>query len=158
MLIPLIEKHYRENRQRLVKRMSFRAGSVEDGEDVIQEAYLRALKYHKSFNGDNFERWFNTILLNTLREHKNAMKGYVVAEYDENEEEIAPCYLVPRRIMGEVFRTIKERPPVQQEILMLFFEQEYTARDISRILPYSYSQIHQTIQRFRNELKEVYKD
>lgn len=158
MLIPLIEEHYRANRQRLVKRLSFRAGSHEDGEDIVQEAYYRALKYQKSFDGSNFDRWFNTILVNTLREHKNAMKGYSTAEYDENEEEAAPCVLMPRRIMLEVFASIKQRPAAQQEILMLFFEQEYTAKDISKILPYSYAQVHQTIQRFRNELKEVYKE
>lgn len=158
MLIPLIENHYRVNRQRLVKRLSFRAGTREDGEDIVQEAYYRALKYHKSFDGSNFDRWFNTILVNTLREHKNTSKGYATEEYDENEEEAAPCVLMPRRIMQEVFKSIKERPVAQQEILMLFFEQEYTAKDISKILPYSYAQVHQTIQRFRNELKEVYKE
>lgn len=157
MLIPTIEEHYVANRQRLVKRMSFRAGSPENGEDVIQEAYTRALKYWRSFNGDNFDNWFSTILNNTLREFKNTEKGYATAEFHEDEVEGSPCTIYPSRIMAQIYEMIDGRSEVQREVLMLFFYQEYSAMDISHITPYTYSQIHQIIQRFRNELKELYK-
>lgn len=156
MLIPTIEKHYQENFKKLVKRMSFRAGTVQDGEDVVQEAYTRAIKYQTSFNGTDFNRWFSTILNNALREHKNNEKGYSQIDSDETNEETVDCRFYPAKVMTEIMQMIDKRPEVQSEILKLYFQQEYTARDISLILPYSYAQIHQTIQRFRNELKEVY--
>ena len=156
MLVPTIEKHYKENFQHLCKRMSFRAGSKENGEDVIQEAYLRALKYQRSFDGTNFNRWFNTILNNSLREYKNNEKGYSTPESEENEEESVQCAFYPSKVMAEIYGMVEGRPAPQSDILMLYFHQEYTARDISKILPYSYSQVHQTIQRFRNELKDIY--
>lgn len=158
MLIPTIEEHYKANRQRLVKRMTFRTGTKEDAEDVIQEAYYRAIKYQRSFDGSNFDRWFHTILTNCLREHKNFMKGYSVAEYEENDEEAVACPFYPSKVMAEIYEMVEKRPASQSEILMLYFHQEYSARDISKILPLSYSMIHQTIQRFRNELKEIYKE
>ena len=156
MHIPTIEAHYIENYQKLAKRMGFRAGTQWDGEDVVQEAYARALKYHKSFNGDNFDRWFSTVLNNTLKEHKNMMKGHTTVEYEEDEAEGTDCTLYPRRVMKEVFELIDTKSVVQMEVLKLFFEQEYTAKDISKITPYSYAMTHQIIQRFRNELRDLY--
>lgn len=156
MYTPAIEKHYIENRHKLVKRMSFRAGTPENGEDVVQEAYTKAIRYRRSFDGTNFDRWFNTILNNTLREFKNLEKGYTPVEYDEEEGEGTACLIYPSRIMAQIYEIIDKRSDIQKEILMLFFHQEYTAKDISMITRYSYAQVHQIIQRFRNELKELY--
>jgi RNA polymerase sigma factor (sigma-70 family) len=158
MLTPTIEKHYRENYRKTVKRMSFRSGLLEDAEDIVQEAYYRALRYQRSFNGEDFNRWFATILNNCLREHKNNEKNHVSVDIDDMDEEEVACAFYPSRIMAEILGMIEGRPPVQAEILTLYFHYEYSARDISRVLPHSYAQIHQTIQRFRNELKEIYND
>ena len=158
MAIPAIEQHYINNRQKLVKRMSFRAGSPENGEDVVQEAYERALKYHRSFDGTNLDRWISTILNNALREFKNNEKGYSNAVYDEEEGEGVSCSNYSGHVMAQVYQKIDNLKPIPREILMLYFHQEYTATDISRITEYSYAQIHQIIQRFRNELKEDYRD
>jgi RNA polymerase sigma-70 factor, ECF subfamily len=156
MYIPAIEQHYVENRRKFVKRMTFKAGTPEDAEDVVQEAYTRAIKYQKSFDGTNLDRWFSTILNNTLREFKNIQKGYAAIEYEDEEEAVE--YVYPNRIMSEVYEMINKRPLLQKEILTLFFHHEYSAKDISNLLPYSYAQIHQVIQRFRNELKEIYRE
>lgn len=156
-MIHTIEEHYRDNFQRLCKRMSFRAGEEWSGQDVVQEAYARALKYHRSFNGDNFDRWFHTILNNALREYKNIQKGHTTIEYeDEMDKEGSPCAMYPQRIVAQLFDLIHTKTPVQTEVLMLHFHQEYTARDISHMTDYKYAKIHQIIQRFRNELKELY--
>lgn len=151
-----IEKHYIENRQKLVKRMLFRSGSEEDAEDIVQEAYLRAILYHKSFNGDMFDKWFSTILNNCLREQKNIQSGHSADQFIEEEADGTGCPHYSEHVMREVYELINTKSLVQQEVLNLFFQQEYSAVDISRITMYSYSQCHQIIQRFRNELKELY--
>lgn len=155
-MLLIIEKFFKENHQRIVKRMTFRVGDQWGAEDVVQEAYARALKFHKSFNGDNFERWFNTVLNNSLRDFKRIEKGFTAAEYDDEEGEGIACAFYPSRIMAQIYELIETKSLVQIEVLMLYFHQEYTAKDISCITPYSYSQIHQIIQRFRNELKDLY--
>jgi len=155
-MIPMIEKHFRDNRQRLVKRMSYRAGSPAAAEDIVQESYYRALKYHRSFDGKNFDNWFSTILNNTLKEYKNSEKGYSAAEYEEDEGDGTPCQMYPSRVMVQIFELIETKSLVQIEVLMLYFHQEYTAKDISVITSHTYSQVHQIILRFRNELKDLY--
>ncbi len=152
----VIHKHYTECSVRLMKRLYFRAGDVWSAEDVLQESYARALKYWGSFNGDNFEKWFNTIMNNSLREFKNMEKGYSAIEYDDELGEGTACPQYHARVMAQVYELIDTKSLVQIEVLTLYFQQEYTARDISHVTEYSYSQIHQIIQRFRNELKDLY--
>lgn len=159
MDFPQIEQHYIANRQKLVKRVTFRVGSSAAAEDIVQTAYERAMRYLKTFKGEHFDRWFTTILNNSLREHQNIEKGYVYR--DEEDEEVADnlaCPHYPARVMAEILQMIDGRSPDQQEVLTLYFHNEYTAIDISRITPYSYAKVHQIVQRFRNELKEIYKE
>lgn len=154
----VVEQHYIDNQRKLLKRMSFRAGTQWDAEDVVQEAYARALKYYKSFDGSNFDRWFNTILNNTLKEHKNSEKGFATTTFEEEEMAGVPCSHFPDRIVVEIGQLIQTKSLVQIEVLNLYFHQEFSAKDISRITEHSYATTHQIIQRFRNELRELYKD
>jgi predicted DNA-binding protein YlxM (UPF0122 family) len=55
-----------------------------------------------------------------------------------------------------VFELITTKSLMQQEILTLFFEQDYKPIDISRCTQHSYSKCHQIIRRFRQELKDLY--
>jgi RNA polymerase sigma factor (sigma-70 family) len=156
MLVSAIEAHYLENRSKFVKRMYFRAGSIENAEDIVQEAYERALRYNKSYTGENYDRWFNTVLNNCLRDFKNDESGYSADVFDEEEAEGRMCPSYPNHVMREVFELIATKSLVQQEILTYFFKHEYSPVDISRITDYSYSNCHQIIRRFRQELKELY--
>jgi RNA polymerase sigma factor (sigma-70 family) len=151
----ILEEHYRTNKAKLVKRLSFRAGTTWAAEDVVQEAYLRAWKYFGSLSDPKeFPKWFSTILNNCLVDYKNLERGQI-PEYEEED----PAFLrYPEMIVRDVFKMIAARPKAAQEILTLYFKQEYTAVDISRITEYSYAQVHKTIQLFRNELKEIYRE
>lgn len=154
----VIQQHYVDNYRRLMKRMTFRAGTEWDAEDVIQESYARALKYFKSFDGKkyNLNQWFMTILNNTLRDHKNSEKGFAATTFEEEEMSGTPCTYFPDRIGDEISELIATKSLIQIEVLNLYFKQGYSAKDISCITDYSYSTTHQIIQRFRNELKELY--
>lgn len=41
-------------------------GNTTDAEDVVQDAYLRALRYFDAFRGDNFRVWLLTIVRNSF--------------------------------------------------------------------------------------------
>ena len=160
MNVPAIEKHYILNKDRLIKRTSFRiGGNFHGAEDIVQTAYERAIRYINSFDGDVFDKWFNTILNNSLREYQNIERGYV--QPDENSEEFTDaegCPHYPQHVMREVYELINTKSEAQIEVLNLFFKQEYSAIDISRISSIPYGTAHQIIQRFRNELKELYRE
>lgn len=136
--------------------MTFRAGTEWDAEDVVQEAYARALKYYGSFNGEDFGRWFSTILNNTLREYKNIEKGVAAESFEEEESAGTTCSYYSDRIMGEVYSLIDTKSLVQIEVLTLNIKQGFSPKDISYITDVSYSAARQIVLRFRNELKDLY--
>lgn len=158
MHIPLIERHYLLNRQKIVKRMYFRSGSEAAAEDIVQTAYERAIRFQRTWSGEHFDRWFTTILNNAMREYQNREKGYVYRDEEDEETSDAPCPHYPARVMAEIMQMIEERSDDHKEILTLYFHQEYSATDISQITEHSYAKTHQTIQRFRTELKEIYRE
>lgn len=153
----VVETHYRANHNRLVKILTFRAGTPEDAEDVVQEAYARSLKYFKSFNGENFNRWFTSILNNCLRELKNVQKGHAADLFEEEEADGTQCPHYANEILKEIRAMIEKKNPDHRMILSMHFDHEYSAIDISRLTEFSYAKCHQVIQRFRNELKSIYK-
>ena len=150
-----VEQHYRENKLKYLKGLTFRSGTQWDAEDILHDAYERAIKYAPSFNGDDFGAWFRTILNNALRDHMNASKGHFIS-LDEIEEEAITCPHYTDRIMEDVYEIIKSKPSVQKEVLTLHIKQDYSAVDISRITDYSHNNCKQIIFKFRKEMKERY--
>lgn len=154
----LIEEHYNKNYQKLIQLMSFRAGTQWDGEDVVQEAYARAIKYYDSFDNSAFDNWFRTILNNCLKEHKNQEKGYSISiSFEEDEVEGTPCNQYNQQIVQEINDLIATKSVAQMEVLGLYFNKGYSAIDISKISEHSHWAIHKMITRFKEELQELYK-
>jgi RNA polymerase sigma factor (sigma-70 family) len=151
-----IAQHYQDNRIKLIKRLTFRTGTEWAAQDVLHDAYERAIRYIKSFNGDNFDKWFNTILNNTLREYKNNAKGFATSSFEEDENEGTACPHIPNTTVNEIEELINTKSIAQIEVLNLWFLQEYSAKDISSITNHSHSSCRQIIKRFRDELKEIY--
>jgi DNA-directed RNA polymerase specialized sigma24 family protein len=139
-----------------LKRLSFRAGTEWDAEDIIQEAYCRALKYQESYDGKHLDQWMSTIMNNSLREHKNNEKGFAGPSFEEEEAEGTPCSYYPSRVVGEIYDLIDTKSVLQIEVLTMYVKHGYSAMDISRITDYTYAVTHQIIQRFKNELKDLY--
>lgn len=154
----LIEAHYRANRLRYMKWLTFRTGAPESADDIIQEAYYRALKYHQSCReGEGVNKWFGRIISRCLIDFKNEENGQPKDEFIEEEAEGTACPHYPSHIMREVFELIDTKSLVQKEVLNMYFKNEYTAHDISQITEYSYAQCHKIISRFREELRQLYK-
>lgn len=151
----LIEDHYVANRRNLVKRMSFSSGDY--AEDIVQEAYARALKYYKSYNPDMpFDNWLKRIMVNVLKEHKNTEHGFSSIQYEEEEHDGTVCTGFNERVILEVNDLISTKSLIQIEVLRYHFQQGYTAKEVSEITEYGYKTSHQIIRRFRQELKELY--
>jgi RNA polymerase sigma factor (sigma-70 family) len=157
-MLKLIEQHYLDNRQRLVKKLTFRAGTPEAGEDIVQTAYERAIRYRRSCDPERFNQWFAMLLNNALRDYKNEERGYTPLEDGEEEPDDTGCPHYPEHILREILELIDTKSEVQIEVLTLFFKQGYSAIDISRLTDHSYAKSHQIIQRFRNELKDLYRE
>lgn len=158
MILDLINQHYIDNHQRLIKKMSFRAGTIWSAEDVVHTAYERAIRYRRNCREGMFGQWFSMLLNNALRDFKDLERGYIPLDTEIEETEGSPCPSYPENIMREIFELIDTKSEVQIEVLTLYFKQDYSAKDIAAITKHSYAKTHQIISRFRSELKELYKE
>lgn len=155
----IIEQHYAKNYKHLVKILSNRAGGVPNAEDVVQEAFTRALKYHKSFNPDTQEigAWFNSILNNALRNSKLAERRMGMSvEYVEEMDEVVDL----QEWEGDMVKNIKDdvasKPAQVRQVLQLYLFKQYKPREIAQVLDMSNAYIRTIAKEFKQECREKY--
>lgn len=155
-MISIIEKHYIHNKDRFVKKFSYRLGSVQAAEDVIQDAYERAIRYKDTFwMGEDFNSWFTRIANNAMKDYKRYEHGHACDELDEALF-IEDCSVdIEATLLNkQIEERIKCKKDKMQEVLMLHFVYGYGSKTIHVITGYSYDAIRKAVERFRNELKE----
>lgn len=155
----LIANHFEKNFDTLVKKVSGRAGGAYNAEDVVQEAYARALKYSDAFNEKyaSFDTWFATILNNSLKDFKKDERHsgtfveleehHIFSDEDENY-----ILALAERLSEEV----EDQKGDVGQVLNMYFLLGYTRRDIRKVTELGRPLVDFYIKRFRDQMKEKY--
>jgi RNA polymerase sigma factor (sigma-70 family) len=126
----------------------------QDGEDVVQDAYERAMKYYDDTNPPlNFEHWFARILYTAMLDHKRKAFGQSL-ENEEDQYEGIPCQQYDGELVKQIYDFIETKPEDIRYSLYLHFKYGYSAVDIHNIVGGPYIATAKRISRFREELKE----
>lgn len=152
-----LTKFYLKNQRELHKRVANRAGGAYNAEDVVQEAFARALKYWDTYDPNNKElgAWFNTILNNTLKDFKREELMYgMCIEFDENLYKGTELSLTNHHMVAKVKGLIEAKCPHTRGILELYYLKGYKPQDIEQILDVSNKSIRMAVWRFKDEVKE----
>jgi len=145
----VIAKHYLANYDVLVKRITRRVPnqSIALAEEVVQEAYTRALKYFRAYRkNENFEKWFSTILRNATNDCR-AAEGGNNKEYD-NEEVVTPHFSYYEA--NEFLRDMNKYSKRDSEVLMMFHIHGFTSKDVAIYTGLSHTNVRQIIYKFSN--------
>ncbi len=159
----LIEEHYRLNYNRLVKIVSRRVPnkSLALAEEVVQEAYARALKYYSTFEPkiNTFDKWFGGILRNATNDCRTTEgSGGTMKEYDENTEDVRVSkddYKHLHHILLEI-HAIQKYSNRDYNILTMFYVHGFTSKDISVYQNMSHNNVRQIIYKFKNKINEIH--
>jgi len=152
----LIEDHYRTNFDHLVMRFRGPSGSKHNGEDIVQEAYTRAMTYWDSFNIEkDFKKWFSRILVNCLKDKVKEERQHGFFETDAQVAEGQPRAF-NRLIIRDVKKIIKMQPDNVAYILNLYFFAQYKTIEIADLVPESHANIRHTIHDFRRTLRRKF--
>lgn len=156
-----IEQHYRDNYDRLVMLCNKYLHNMERAEDVVQEAYTRALTYWESVPNAEEEiyPWFQTILNNCIRENWKSERIQGMSENIEDfQEEIQiKASGIPSIILSQVEKRIADTPENVQKILQLFFLQQFTTKEIAELVPETANNIRVIVHRFREGIKRDFR-
>lgn len=150
----LIGQHYLKNYSKLLKRTINRVpnNSKALAEEVVQEAYARALKYFRTFNPktNDFDVWLQSILRNATNDCRTIEQEHgCTVELHDNIEELVP----PRRIDYVVVeKHINDAVLKDRQTLTMFFIHGYKSADISEFLSINHNTVRQIILRFKQKV------
>jgi RNA polymerase sigma factor (sigma-70 family) len=151
-----IEKHYRSHYKKLVKLVAHRVPNKSHhlAEEVVSEAFCRALAYWTSFNPDkgSFSMWFSRILSNATTHCVLSEANLVSLDDDDyNLEDFVVIDDYPKDLARLVQKSIEEANPNIAEVLHMFFNLGFKTIDIHRCTGHTHTNVRQIIHRFKNE-------
>jgi RNA polymerase sigma factor (sigma-70 family) len=132
-----------------------------DAEDVVQEAYLRALQFFGGFHGTDGRAWLLAIVRNTCYtwlERKRAHKA--TTTFDEALHGAAPAALQPevpllRREDAQLLRqALEELPEEFREVIVLRELEELSYRQIAEITGIPIGTVMSRLARARERLQQ----
>lgn len=151
-----LEELFRTNYNLYLKKYSFRCGTPEDAEDVIQEAFARALKYIDAYNPDHHPigAWFNTIIENAFRDWRkdNRLGGIVKEDIDEVGD--IPVYDNNRTLDRKLLEfLIDTKGGYKRDVLRMHYIFGYHPREITQLVPLNTRVISSYLYDFKEEVK-----
>lgn len=158
----VVEEHYVANHDRLVNSLVnvMNKGDRASAEDIVHETYSKCLKYFKAYNKEKeFSKWFNRILRNTIREFKNNALGIDRDKFwweCMNKMSIGRDSVTNPMMCSLITDSINKKREDYQEVLYLFFVQEFKPREIAQIVKVTPTNIRQVIRRFKLEMWDEY--
>jgi RNA polymerase sigma-70 factor, ECF subfamily len=135
-------------------------GRDQDAQDIVQEAYARALKGFSGFRGDNPRAWLLTIVRNTgyswIKKHLNEEK--LLIPFDE-ETHAVPVEVVPSELSQERRRqllaeALNRLPAKFSEVLVLFEIERCSYRAIATALNVRLGTVMSRLNRARCRLQQ----
>lgn len=153
-----VESHYRENADRLVKMYGRFLSHTERAEDIIQEAYTRALTYWDAYDEEKpFDKWFNSVISSCLRDNKRVERMHGMVDITEAMDVPIKPAAIPTIILDQVMKRIETKDDTTASILKLTLLKHYRPGEVAELVQMTPNAIRQTVWRFREEIKKDFR-
>lgn len=121
-----------------------------DSEDLIQEVFLKYLKYDGNFESlDNEKYWLIRVTINSCKSFlTTAWKKNTILSSEEIERK------KDQGIDTTYFLAISNLPNKYKEVIVLYYYENFKIEEIAQILKASQSAIKKRLQRAKEKLKE----
>jgi len=134
----------------MVYKLAFaRTRDKENAEDIFQEVFLRYIRKQPHFENETHEKaWFIRVTINCS---KNLFQFLKRVTYEEFDEEV-PEEEAPEEIMEEF---LEQLSPDYRTVIHLFYYEDLTTMEISKILNKKESTVRMQLTRARRMLKDI---
>jgi len=137
-------------------------GNEHDAEDVVQESYLRAVKFFRGFHGESARPWLLAIVRNTCYTwlRRNRMDE-PTTELDDSTQVIDPSSANPESILLAAARTelvrqaLEALPPGFREIVILRELEGMSYKEIADIASIPVGTVMSRLARARARLQKL---
>jgi RNA polymerase sigma-70 factor, ECF subfamily len=156
-----IERLYREHRSGLIRLVERELHDRDDAEDVVQEAYLRAVQYSGGFRGGDTRAWVLTIVRDTAYRWLGRKRtNEPVAQFDETVHTGASSFN-PEQLLVQIAnadlveKTLTDLPVRFREILVLRELEGLSYKEIADIMGVPTGTVMSTLSRARQRFRQA---
>jgi RNA polymerase sigma-70 factor (ECF subfamily) len=135
--------------------------NTHDAEDVVQEAYLRALRFFNGYQGGNIRAWLLTIVRNTCYTwlHQNRAQQPTTAfdeelHADMTDSQNPETLLLRNADRQSLNQALEELPLVFREVLVLLELEGLSYKEIAEVLEIPIGTVMSRLARARHRLRE----
>ena len=130
-----------------------------DAEDVVQDAYVRALRFFSSLRGDDARAWLLTIVRNTwygrFSRRGDSAQPVVFDERKDNRSDDSPdpeARMIQQQAVHAVRRAIEELPRDFREVIVLRELEGLAYKDIAAVVGIPVGTVMSRLARGRERL------
>ena len=138
--------------------------SFSDAQDLVQETYLKALRYYRQYQkGSNLKAWLSRILVNTFYNfyHKTIKHYPLSLDHEVGENKLALHKYSPsaedeaigETLSPEMLRALDTLSLEQREVIFLVDLEEFSYREVSQLLDIPTGTVMSRVNRGRGKLK-----
>jgi RNA polymerase sigma-70 factor (ECF subfamily) len=136
-------------------------GNVQDAEDAVQEAYLRALRFFNDFRGDNARAWLLQIVRNTCYTRmRNKFPQLTNTPFEEDihseerESQTPETVAIASADIHLVRHAIQELPLKYREVLILRELEDMSYMEVAKVTSMTLGTVRSTLFRARRLLRQ----
>jgi RNA polymerase sigma factor (sigma-70 family) len=131
----------------------------EDAEDIVQEAFLRALRsFHSFVPGRDARAWFLTIVRNSCRTWQRQRRPHDTMQIEEDSQPAVGTWSDPEAVLiknansQRIRQALEELPFEYREVLILREWEELSYKEIAQIVAIPLGTVMSRLSRARREL------
>lgn len=130
-------------------------GNPYDADDIVQEVFLKLYTKNKHFESDNHAKYW------LIRVTVNSCKDLLKSSWKSKNiflEEVEVPITFEHPDQADLYKAVMGLPEKYRTVLYLYYYEDYTIKEIAKLLKMNVSSVTTRLSRARNQLKEVWKD
>ncbi|RKD24759.1 RNA polymerase sigma-70 factor, ECF subfamily [Caminicella sporogenes DSM 14501] len=126
-------------------------------EDACQDTFLKVYNKFHTFKGDSSEKtWITRICINVCKNYLRSswLKRIVLNDKKLKNKKDLDKELFNKVENNDLLKSIMNLKPKYREVILMYYYQQFTVKEIAEILCISESNVYTRLSRARKELKD----
>ena len=126
-------------------------GNYTDAEDAVQETFIKYIRKSPEFETPEKEKtWLFTVAANTCRDMLRYRKRHPADDIENIKETVSQVS------DGSILDALMILPDKFKEVLVLYYVEDYSVKDVAKMIGKSESAVKMRLQKGRRLLKEAF--
>lgn len=132
-------------------------GNKSDAEDVTQNTFIKLLQVKKEFKDEDYlKRWLLRVAMNEAKSISRSFWKNRIICLEETERE--PAYEFHSNEQSDLYEAVMHLPAKYRIIVHLYYFEDYSTKEIAKILNIKETTVQTQLMRARGKLKELLKE